>query len=386
MRAGSLRRWRNLGRDLALAGLALWLVATPVRAADIFDVTAIPVDATADNAVAARKVAIDQGERDGLRRLLERLTAPSMQNRLPPVANVPIDDYVRSYQVASEKVGPTRYIASLNVTYQPAAVQSLLEGTGLPYVNRRSEPVLLVPAMRTDTGVDLWSPADPWREAWNSGSLPPTFLDLRLPLGDLADIQALPPQAAQSGDPAPFQALAARYGTTATIVAVATLQPSSDADHPAPIDVELRRVDDWSQPFGIMTLTPTADETGPALLQRAVNQAIIAAEDDWKAQNLVPSGALAALPAVVPLVDLASWVQIRSRLASTPGVHDVVINMLSRDRASITINYAGALADLEQAFGREGLVLTQENNEWLLRQAGDRAALPAPSPGLPATP
>ena len=386
MRAGMLRRWYDLRLALGLVGLALWLVAAPVRAADIFDVTAIPVDATADNAVAARKIAIEDGERAGLRRLLERLTAPSMQNRLPPVANVPIDDFVRSYQVASEKVGPTRYIASLNVTYQPAQVQSLLEGTGLPYVNRRSEPMLLVPALRTDKGIDLWSPDDPWRQAWNSGPLPPTFLDLQLPLGDLADIQDLPPQAAQNGDAAPFQALAARYGTTATIVAFATLQPSPEPDHPAPIALELRRVDQWAQPFGQTTLVPTVDETEPALLHRAVSQAILAAEDDWKAQNLVPPGALSALPVVVPLVDLASWVQIRSRLASTPGVHDVAVDVLSRNQASITINYAGGLADLEQALGRQGLTLAQENNEWLLRQAGDRAASPGPSLGSSATP
>ena len=381
MRAGRRGWWLGLGLVL----IAVWHAGTPASAADIFDVSAIPVDATADNAVAARKIAIDQGERAGLARLLERLTAPAARDRLPSIANLAIDDFVRSYQVASEKVGPTRYIAALNVTYQPARVQSLLDGTGLPYVNRRSEPILLIPALRSEGRTDLWSPDDPWRQAWG-GPLPPTFLDLRLPLGDLGDIQALPVAAVESGDPSPFEALAARYGTSETVVAFASMQPATDPLHPAPITLELRRADAWARPFGQTTLVPAADETAQALMQRAVMQSIIAVEDDWKAANLTPTGDLSALAVAVPLVDLASWVQIRSRLARTPGVHDVAIDMLSRDRASVTINYAGTLANLQRALDRAGLALAQENDEWLLRQAGDRAEPPGALPGLPATP
>lgn len=372
----------------------------PIAAADIFQVTEVPVDATAENAVVARQAALDAGQREGLRRLIERLTP---EGAAPPadLAGLSIDRYVESFQIASEQVAPTRYLGTLNVTYAPGPVEDLLRRSGRPFVDRRSEPLLIIPVWRDDAGVDPWSETDPWRPAWNAIAEVPTFLDLRLPLGDIGDVTTLTADTLQAGDPEPaLVALADRYAAQGTIVAFAgplagtdappTIAPEPiepDQEEPVPpVAVELRRADRWDQPFGTETLLAGPEETPDELMARAVRQAILAAEIDWKRRNLVPEDQLGGVRAVVPLVDLAAWVQIRQRLAAIPGVRSVNVESLARDRASVTIAYAGETERLADAIERAGLVLAQENGEWLLRRAGDPLAYPQPpagSSGLP---
>lgn len=371
-----------LGIGLLAAGRA------PATAADLFRVTGVPADASGANAVAARETAIDAGEREGLKRLLMRLTAPADHRRLPALNGLSIDRFVESYEVASEKVGPTRYIAALNVRYLPGPVADLLRGTGLPFVDRRSEPTLLVPATWQGDRLLLWAADDPWRAAWNGAGDLATFLDLRLPLGDLGDVAGLTPDALKAGDAAAMGALAERYGAKAVLVAFAatpsapspavTSPAAPDAATgepapPAPVTLELRRADNWNGPFGQTTVRPEPGETEAAFYGRAVNAALLAAEDEWKRQNLVSESDLGRLQATVPLADLPGWVQIRSALTGVPGVRTVRVETFARDRAVVAIGYAGTVEQLEAAAADAGLDLVQENDGWLLRRAGARA-------------
>ena len=98
--------------------------APTAEAADLYRIQGVPVDATAESAVAARERAIDAGQREGLSRLMRRLTSPTAHDRLPDVGALPIERYVNSFEIAEEKVGPTRYLATLNVSYVAAEVQA----------------------------------------------------------------------------------------------------------------------------------------------------------------------------------------------------------------------------------------------------------------------
>ena len=96
-----------------LAGLAL-----AGRAADIYRILGIEVDDEAESAVAARERAIAAGQRDGLVRLMQRLTSPEDHGRLPAV-----DGHRRSSRSSpatrsrASGSAPTRYLATLNVSY-----------------------------------------------------------------------------------------------------------------------------------------------------------------------------------------------------------------------------------------------------------------------------
>lgn len=431
-----------LAAAVAATGAALAVAASSPAAraattADLFRVDAVPVDATAANAVQARQQALEAGQREGLRRLLSRLTLPEDRTRLPQVEAAAVEGLVESYQVASEKVGPTRYLASLNLAYAPDGVRRLLRDAGVPFIERPLDPVLVVPVLTGPGGavVDLWGDANPWRAAWNERGAASPLAEIRLPLGDAGDVASLAPESLE--DPAALARLGERYGVST--VATARARPIPSATPPGDagstsggnatggdeagaaavaltgveLGLEVRRTDEQpgadeagaGRPAGKPALRETlragtttgtgtgtgtaaggnGGEAGADLLARAVDRVVAALEADLKRTRLTPEAPPATLQAGVLLADLSSWVQIRRGLETLPEVRSVSVDRLGRGAATITIAYVGGLEGLQGSLAGRGLALVQENERWQLRQAGVPGAFPAPSPASPAT-
>lgn len=372
------RRWA-----LAALLLALGLAAGPAHAADMYRVMGVPVDATAESAVAAREQAIAEGEREGLRRLLRRLTAPADHARLPRVEDLPLDRFVNSYEIASERVGPTQYIATLNISYLAEETQELLRGQGLSFVTRRSEPILVVPVEETASGPVAWLETSTWRAAWYDALEQATVTVLTMPLADLADVADAPPTALLSGDQSALDALGARYGAAEVIVAIARLERDQDGKLER-VAVTARPSDDWSRPILRQVVEPAAGEEEPATLARAVGLVVAAIEDDWKRRTLVPLDALSTVVAAVPLAGLSGWVQVRNELASLREVRSLRLESFSRAGARVAIGYEGEFPELLTALEGVGLTLAQEVDGWHLRPATGPEEPLAPPPALPA--
>jgi hypothetical protein len=301
---------------LLLAGIGLASPRPAAAAVDPFRVAGIPVDATAANAVAAREQAIAGGEREGLRQLLRRLTLPEDAAHLPPVEGLKADDYVQSYEIAQEKLGPTRYIATLNVSYVPDQVRALLRGAAVPFLDRRPDPVLVLPVLETDQGPDWWGDANPWRAAWNAGAATSQLVELRLPLGDAGDVSSVTP--ATLSDPAALGALAQRYGAQLTVVADAKPRPGTSG--PPAVALTVTPPDTPDQPFLRETVAGQPADDQPAVLGQAVQRTVAAVELGIKRRLIVRDTQLSTLRVGVPLADLSSWVQIRRTLGGVPEV------------------------------------------------------------------
>ena len=351
-------------------------------AADLYTAAGVKVDVSAANAVAARTQAIQQAERDGLARLLSQLTAAEDAGRLPSVATLPMDSYVQSYEVASEKVAPTRYIATINVAYRPQAVQSLLQSAGVPFVNQQSEPILIVPAVARDGSLLLWADNADWRQAWGTAVADELVLRLVLPLGDIDDIASLPPAAAERGDESAFAQLAQRYQVSDVVLAIATpKQDSSGTGQPAATDAPPTGLSVALQSFGsdaLIARRVTFDVAPPAdgsdIWSAAAHAAADRLRSAWKASRGIAVGPSSTISVTVPLAALATWVQIMHQLDTMPEVREVRIESFARDRAEVTLTYAGDVGRLRDAFGRRGLELSSESNQWQLQLAASQPA------------
>lgn len=376
------RRWFR--RQAVLAGLILLGVAGPAAAAEMFRVEGVAVDVTAESAVAARQQALEQGQREALAQLLRRLTSPDDHARLPRVADLPVEPYVASFDIADERVAPTQYVAKLNVTFLPEEVRGLLRSANLPFVERRSEPMLVVPVALEPEGPSAWVEASPWRAAWYEAAEDATITVLALPLGDLADVAAAPPEAVVAGDEAALSALASRYGTKAVYVTTAAVERAPDTQAPLRVETVTRRADRRSEPVLSATFDALPDESEADLLERAAARVVYAIENDWKREQLVPLDRMASLPVTVRLADLAGWVQIRRELVDLPEIRAVAVDAFARNEAQLTLGYAGELDQLMAAVERIGLTLVQEGDGWQLRRAGDPTTIYAPNPGAPA--
>ncbi len=366
--------WLSAVRRFVPVLLALGL-AVGARAQDWWTETGISVDVTAENAVAARQKGIEAGQREALRRLLVRLVPPEERARLPAVQSLPIARYVRSYEIAEEKVAPDRWLATLNVTFDPDEVGALLSGRGVAMLQPTVAPVLLlVPAERRAGELLLWAREEPWWQALERVAAGERALRLVLPLADLTDLATLPPAAVEAGDRTPLDRLAARYGAADAVVVLleAGVPPGSGAASTPSVR--------FLAGNGVLRGDPPpleAPATGGDPVEATARAAAARLVETWRRGGLVRSDRLADLSLVVPLADLAGWVQIRRELETLPEIREVRIVSLERRRAELVLRHLGDLDRLREGLARRGLVLAEEGGRWQLRAAG---APPAAAP------
>ena len=361
-------------RLILFAALALLsLRGGPAMAADIFSVSGIEVDVSAESAVDAQGQAIAEAQRIGLGRLLQKLTIPAYHDQLPDTSGIDASSYARSHMVEHEQVAATRYVATMLVSYDGERVRKLVEASGVPMIIAPSDPLLVLPAIERDGTLDFWSEDNPWREAWSIEAERGTLLDIRLPLGDLSDVATLSTALRRPEIPEAVAALATRYNATSAIVVVAR-PTTADVDVASASDLELYQETALAWPYhleGMRVATPPGNSG--TVWRQAARRVMSALEGQWKPDHLVRVGRPDTLSVSVPLADLQGWAHIRSILNGVPEIQSVAVNAFSQSEASLRLAYIGGQSQLDRALESRGLRLQEETNRWLLLPAEGRS-------------
>ena len=359
-----------------LAPLALVVtLAMPVAAAerDIFTVAAVPVDATAANAAAARDQARADGQLRAYQILLGRMTLASDADRLPKPSTAVLNDVISSFEVAKEKTSAVRYLANYTFHFNAEAVRRLLRQAGIPFAETPSKPLLVLALFSTGARPTLWEDPNPWRDAWVRSPPPTGLVPLTMPYGDLEDVSAIDAETAGAGDKDHLRAIAHRYGDADVLVTQATLK--SDAA-PHTLTVTSTRYastgDQGGQSWqGSFPATP--GESDADLMARATTATVQQIQDAWKKANLLDFGKTATIVVRVPIADLASWIAVRDRLTATPAVKRAALLALDREEARVSISFYGDPNQLRLALAQRDLTLDGSDPDWVLeRRAADK--------------
>jgi Uncharacterized protein conserved in bacteria (DUF2066) len=381
---------RRLAALILVALCGAW-PGSPVRAQtapEVFQVSGIPVDATAADAVTAREQALLQGQIEGMRRLLRRLVPTADHGRLPAVGPGQIERYVANFEIADERVSSNQYLARLTVRYEPDPVRELLQSSGLPYAETASAPIVVLPLYRTAGGPRLWPDDNPWWQAWAEHLDPERLLRLVLPLGDLEDMATVPPDAALAGDTTALAALAERYAADDVLLVIATPRGPADAAPgaappaaapPPALELEVRR-SGIGQANPPETLVARPGETLEQLMAEAVVGLQDSLDERWKSANVLRYDQAATMVVDIPIARLADWVEINRGLQGLSEVDQVDIATFARNNVRAQIRYIGDQVRFEEALGRLGLALSRRGESWLLLPMAESR-----SPGEPAS-
>jgi hypothetical protein len=346
------------------------------RADDIFTVTGVPVDVTADSATAAREQALLEGQRKAARMMLERLTLKQDSGSLPAIGDAQLLDIVQGIEVESEKISNVRYLGSLTVRFRPDAIRSLLRTANVRYAETVSKPLVVVPVYHGGDTSMLWDEANPWLAAWGSHVAKGGLVPLIVPLGDLTDMSAITADDAAQGVGAKLEALARRYSATDTLVVVATTAADGTG-----VDIAATRYGGAQQErTDVLRVAGTPGETTDALLGRAVAEVQAQVEEGWKQENILHFDQEQMLSVTVPLRDLAEWVGVRKKLGDVAYIRSAEIVALTKAQAIVGLHYIGDTNQLKLALAQKDLDLTQEGESWTLRPAAAESA-PAAAPG-----
>lgn len=379
-----------------------------------YTVEGVEVQATASDATTARMKAMEQGETEAFRRLLQRLlpSEAEAESRANAAAGHQISRMVRGYDVRNERLTATSYAARLDVNFDPAQVNAFLRGPqgqsgagtpahtlpgGQPSAQPATQPqparsvgqhmsnLLVLPIWWQDGRSPLlWEGGNRWREAWNAAERSDTQF-IRLPIGDQSDQMMIDgKQAVQAGFSA-FSPIAERYQSSTVIVAQARQTVSSGVNALAvtlrtlgrdgqtgeqPLVYEQRSAEEADELMARAAQDIIQRVMYTAQQQAAMQQAQAAAaqrqqeaEAARDQQGYAPRSRLTVLSRVQQLND---WVVLRRRLLSLPMVEQVDMAAISNQQVDLIVHYRGSHQQLEAAMLQQGLVVQKARNYWVV--------------------
>ncbi len=338
---------------LPLAGPVL---AQQLRAKDPFTVVGVEADVRAANAQAAQAQAIAQGQRAALERVVRRLTLPedlAARGGVPATDAAALDRLVQSFSVSSERRSATRYIASLTVVFDPAAIREWLRFHQTPFVEARALPLLVFPAV---VGGDAASNAL-WQAGWLAGGFE----------HELAPLFVEPAQPAQ-WDWASVQERVEAAGAGGAIFAFAR---AGAAGGSVTVTVDLRQVDGSGQiSLGqVAASAPLSDsETSSYASAYALAAAAAAgrAQIAWKQRAVVRAASTQRLSVSARYASIDEWNRIRTALRTSSMIADVRIDAIATDGAWVQITHSGTVDQLRVELRQLNLLLTQDGDAAIL--------------------
>lgn len=346
-----------LSGAILVGAIMVAIGSLPARAADPYQVTGVPIDATADSAATARDRALAEGQRRALERLFDRLVDPADRGRVTLPDAATISSWVAAFEVDNERRSAVRYLARLTVIFADQSVRDYFQRVGVVFADTPSPPILVLPVLQQGSQQVLGG-VNPWRAAWQTGTVE-GLAQFALP-GDPADpADAITPAQAAAADDALLDAVEERYSVSETLVAHLTEPAAGEA-------ASLRAT--WLGPVGRgRTLVDSLSNEGDnasALYQLAVQRVAKWVEDAWRNETLVRAGEAHDFEVTLPLKDIADWVAARDGLARVTSIQQVEVLSFSRHKATVRIQHRGSPEQLTGAMAAQGLNLAHIDDRW----------------------
>jgi len=345
----------------------------------VYEVHDLVVDETAGSETAAKAAGLASAKRRALREVLSRLLPDGRAALFPELPPAELENLIHGFWLTDEKFsrGQGRYLARVNVRFRQDAVRGLLRGRGIPHAETAAAPALVLPLLRTGGRVLLWEEDNPWMRAWAARPPRPSLTPLRLPLGDIADITGFPPSALLQTGPQHRINLARKYGARHVLLAVAEVVNGAEGRPPRIVVKLVMEGPGWRGFSRQIDVRGEAGEPLDKLLEAAVAQSVIPAEEDWKrrlAMDFQPP--VRQVSVYLPLRGLRNWIDLQRLLAEEPALDSVTLRELSVSRALLTLSHWGASGQLDLALMQHGLQLTlsPENPYYVLQQEDPPAA------------
>ncbi|MEQ1698284.1 MAG: DUF2066 domain-containing protein [Hyphomicrobiaceae bacterium] len=360
---------------LGLAVGAVLISMTPAHAAgsaeNIFTVGNYPVEARAKDAVTAKNMALADGQQAALRSLFRRLVPVTAYRKLKAMPPVKVNDFVDGVSVRSERNSTTDYIATLDFSFQPAAVRDVLRRNQIPFVDSQALQTVLIPIYRAKADGPYESGQGFWFEAWKGLDLVHTLSPLKLETLK----PTITPETIQSllkNKNGADKIVADEYKSPRVLIAIA--EPDATGKKLSVTLVGSDAVGSFNLQRSYR-LNP-AEKSYTAELAAIVGLGVL--EGRWKAGkggaiggiDIAGSGDSAAtsgdgaIQLIVEFGSLPEWNDIRTRILATDGAFDVAVGSVSARSAEISVRHAGGAQGLNAALATNGLTMSHTGSAW----------------------
>ncbi|MBC7767633.1 MAG: hypothetical protein H7124_02495 [Phycisphaerales bacterium] len=331
--------------------------AQSAASGNVYAVSGVYVDETANNASAAQQAGFTAAYRIGFDRLVRRLTAPAelAARGMPAPQGPAFDLLVLSVDVEEERRSSTRYIGRLTVRFNAETVGAMLRQQGLTVIDARTSPFLVAPISAPGTAEET---AALWREVWTQGGFGNELAPLRIAAAEL--------QGAPAWDSAaPF---AQQNATASALYATLRVQGSTATAQLVEVNASTRR-DRGEVSVRIQGTDPAALRAALAVLADQANAQL---QNEWKARATTGGSERGRISASALYTDQRQWEQIKDALeaAAQSVVSEIRIEAVGRQGALVSFSFVGNESQLAAELSRRGVRLDSTANGPTLRVAG----------------
>ncbi|MGB0087414.1 MAG: DUF2066 domain-containing protein [Rhodomicrobiaceae bacterium] len=350
-----------------IAFLAMLLALCPTakaKTSGVYTVAKVSVSADADNAVAAKEKALAQAQQIALRALLTRMTPWSAHGRLPVLNSDMIERMIEGFVVRRESNSNTRYIATLDFSFEPNAVRDILNRFELPYTDQQAPQSLLLPVM-VEGGAVRPGSKNPWFEALSGVDGEHTLAPIKL-ASPRSDLSASMIGDLSASSHSLLETLGYQYRSQNVVLAIADVDAQATALHLRLIGQDAVGNFALDRTFRI----PERDIDYTANLAAQISVKVI--EGRWRRVKLTSQGAyegpadLQRVALTAQFSSLKAWQDMRARLQKVPGLQGLDVKALNARGASIEVDFPGGAERLAQAAQSQGLALERRGQDWLL--------------------
>lgn len=348
---------------------------------NVFSVADIKVDVSAGSASDARNIALMDGQREAFSKLYRKLVAEEDWAYEPTLANDQLTPLIQSFEVRDERTSDTRYIATLDVSFDPQNMRELLGGLRVSFAETRTKPTLVLPLL-TMAGTDiLWGQQNVWMDAWRAFPTGASLINYTIPHNDLNDQRLLSPRHLLSLRPDRIKAHLDAYKINDVLIAHADLRHTGLTGSTA-LRVKAYRGATMAPLFEIL-VTQQKDEDLEALLGHAVIRIDSILSEAWKGKVLIQYGSQEQMNARVEISNYDDWRDIFQRLESISQIRALNIDSLAYDHARLSFEYYGGIEQLQVALGEKDLRLVpNENGSYEIRRGLEDLDAPIEAPVL----
>lgn len=339
----------------------------PLR--DVFAVSNIEIDETAETVGEAKANGIEEGVSRALAKAFQRITLKTDWARLPVIPKDQVEPLVRDISLSDERFGGGRYLASLSVRFNSDRIRQTLNKVGIPYAETESRPIIALPVLDTGAEKLLWEPSNLWRRGWSKAALQQNLALVLPPVGDLSDVSVISASQALAGSRGSVTQFSARYQAGGVLVSVARPGVAQGGNFRVTVS-SFALADGVSGETEVDTFTFPASTPLPEAYAQAALGVAEAHNERWKKANLISLDQTSgSITVAVSLSGLPEWLSIQRTLSEIRDIKSVRLTELSVQEAIVELDHIGDIARLRRSLAQNRIRINEnlDTGQWVLK-------------------
>jgi len=333
----------------------------------LFTIQAVKVDETASRASEARRVALAKAEQLAYEKLLGKLTQPEGREKLPTLSAREIQAMISGIEVVEEQSSSRRYLATLDVRFEPGLVSQFLAQYKVPHVLGTGRGILVVHAHSRGLEDLLWEEDATLAAARSRVDWLNRIRQYVFPRGEMKERARLTYEEVAHLEPRDVLALARLYDVRSALILSSRwhMEPGKGGV------LDYRFLNTDGNIGGEGRIVSAADEESAiaAMYEAALDEI----DSAWRAQLLVDTGQGGVLDVMVSSTELGLYNQVMSRLSDVSLVGDVEQLEIGLPFSRVRFRYTGREDQLVLALRYAGLALSSYGDSQLLALRGEEA-------------